>query len=394
MFKNIFKILSSHIIVKSLGLANIAVVLIFLSIKDFGEYSYSLLLLHLGAIIIDPFLSSYLVDFKTYSYKKFNFGILFLSILLAPLFFYIISHLNPKLNLYLFFLFITTFIIGTSLKSYLNVKERYYNYGIVDVVRQVSIFGTTILFFYVLDSNNYLELLEINYLVSFLAMVFLGVLFVKKREVEFSITFDKLKTLLFRSKFLIFYTALIPFISFIDSYFVDTYLTEVDLGIYSFSLKVYNISLMLVVPIFTVLNIKQIEIAKNDDYILFVKKSFKKVLLFSFALFLIAILFNFIITHYLYKEYIISFWNTNILMLGAFITYVTLPFSFLIAYRKYKYLFSLGVLAILFNIIVNYFFIEKYGMRIAAFSTFLSQLIINLGSAILSYVLLNKKNEN
>ncbi|QXP63431.1 hypothetical protein H0I29_04895 [Polaribacter sp. R2A056_3_33] len=394
MFKNIFKILSSHIIVKSLGLANIAVVLIFLSIKDFGEYSYSLLLLHLGAIIIDPFLSSYLVDFKTYSYKKFNFGILFLSILLAPLFFYIISHLNPKLNLYLFFLFITTFIIGTSLKSYLNVKERYYNYGIVDVVRQVSIFGTTILFFYVLDSNNYLELLEINYLVSFLAMVFLGVLFVKKREVEFSITFDKLKTLLFRSKFLIFYTALIPFISFIDSYFVDAYLSEKSLGIYSFSLKVYNISLMLVVPIFTVLNIKQIEIAKNDDYILFVKKSFKKVLLFSFALFLIAILFNFIITHYIYKEYIISFWNTNILMLGAFITYVTLPFSFLIAYRKYKYLFSLGVLAILFNIIVNYFFIEKYGMRIAAFSTFLSQLIINLGSAILSYILLNKKNEN
>ncbi|QXP65938.1 hypothetical protein [Polaribacter sp. AHE13PA] len=394
MFKNIFKILSSHIIVKSLGLANIAVVLIFLSIRDFGEYSYSLLLLHLGAIIIDPFLSSYLVDFKTYSYKKFNFGILFLSILLAPLFFYIISHLNPKLNLYLFFLFITTFIIGTSLKSYLNVKERYYNYGIVDVVRQVSIFGTTILFFYVLDSNNYLELLEINYLVSFLAMVFLGVLFVKKREVEFSITFDKLKTLLFRSKFLIFYTALIPFISFIDSYFVDAYLSEKSLGIYSFSLKVYNISLMLVVPIFTVLNIKQIEIAKNDDYILFVKKSFKKVLLFSFALFLIAILFNFIITHYIYKEYIISFWNTNILMLGAFITYVTLPFSFLIAYRKYKYLFSLGVLAILFNIIVNYFFIEKYGMRIAAFSTFLSQLIINLGSAILSYILLNKKNEN
>ena len=31
-------------------------------------------------------------------------------------------------------------------------------------------------------------------------------------------------------------------------------------------------------------------------------------------------------------------------MFGSYITYITLPFSFLIAYRKYKHLFFLGVI--------------------------------------------------
>lgn len=394
MFKNIIKILSSHIIVKSLGLANIAIVLFFLSIKQFGEYSYLLLLLHMGAIIVDPFLSSYLVDYKTFNYKRFNFGVLFLSIILMPLFFIIIYNINKSLNLCLYTYFMITFITGTSLKSYLNIKERYYNYGIVDVVRQLSIFLTTIIFFYVAKGEDYLKLLELNYFISFIAMLFLSILFVKKDEVEFKITTGRLKHLLQSSKFLILYTALIPFISFIDSYFVDNYLSEEALGIYSFSLKIYNISLMLVIPIFTVLNIKQIEIAKDNNYRLFVRNNFKKVFLFSFVIFIGAICFNYIITNYVYTEYKASFINTNILMLGAFITYVTLPFSFLIAYRRYKYLLLLGILAIFFNVIINYFFIKEYGMNTAAFATFLSQLIINLGSAIFSYLLLNKKDED
>ena len=394
MFKNIIKILSSHIIVKSLSLANIAIVLIFLSIKDFGEYSYLLLLLHLGAIIVDPFISSYLVDYKVFNFDRFNFGVLFFTILLMPLFFCIIYSLNFNLNIYLYMSFMMTYVMSAYLKSYLNVKERYYNYGIVDVARQLSVFLTTIIFFYLIKGENYLKLLELNYFISFFAMLFLSILFIKNREVEFKITLSKLKHLLKNSKFLIFYTALVPFISFIDSYFVETYLSEESLGMYSFSLKIYNVSLMLVIPIFTVLNIKQIEIAKDNNYKLFVKKNLKKVFLFSFILFFLALFFNYIITHYIYIEYKASFINTNILMLGAFITYVTLPFSFLIAYRRYKYLFLLGTFAIFFNVIVNYFFIEKYGMNIAAFSTFLSQLIINLGSAIFSYVLLNKKDEN
>jgi O-antigen/teichoic acid export membrane protein len=58
-------------------------------------------------------------------------------------------------------------------------------------------------------------------------------------------------------------------------------------------------------------------------------------------------------------------------------------------------LFFLGVIGVSVNIGLNFLLIQKYGMIIAALSTFVSQLIINLGAAIFSYFLLkNKKHED
>jgi len=130
---------------------------------------------------------------------------------------------------------------------------------------------------------------------------------------------------------------------------------------------------------------------KKKGIISFLKKNFKKVLGFSTVIFLLALIANLIITDFIFTDYRESFWSTTILLCGSFITYISLPFSFLIAYRKYKQLFLLGVLAISTNILINYFFINEYGILIAAFATFLSQLIINLGAAILSYIILHKR---
>ena len=80
-------------------------------------------------------------------------------------------------------------------------------------------------------------------------MIVLFVLMIKKQEISLDIRFLKLKKIVSESKFLIFYTTVILLVTFIDSYFVELFLTKQDLGIYSFSLKIYNISLMLVVPI-------------------------------------------------------------------------------------------------------------------------------------------------
>jgi len=391
MFKNITKILSSHIIVKGLGLANIAIILTVFSVKEFGEYSYLLLLLHLIAVIIDPFLSSYLVDFKSFNYKKYNFGIIIVSVILSPFVYAIFKQLNVELTVQLFFLFSGTYIISAGLKSFLNVKERYLEYGLVDVIRQTSIFLSTLFFFYIYEQKEYIQLLELNYLISFISMSLLAVLFIKAADVYFDYSFVALKKLIVGSKYLILYIALVPFIAFIDSYFVERYLTEQDLGLYSFSLKIYNISLMLVVPIFTVLNIKQIEIAQKKEYSLFFKKNVKKTLLFSTTIFMLSIVLNWAITHYVFTEYKASFLDTTILLCAAFFSYTALPFSFLLAYRKYKWLFILVIVALFTNIGVNYFFIEIYGTRIAALSTLLAQTIISLGAAILSYYILGKE---
>ena len=92
MFKNIAKIFSSHIVVKTIALVNIAIILNVLNVDDFGEYSYYLVLLHLVAIVVDPFFTSYLFDYKLFNYKRYNFGIIIIPIfLLIPFsFLYII----------------------------------------------------------------------------------------------------------------------------------------------------------------------------------------------------------------------------------------------------------------------------------------------------------------
>ena len=391
MLKDIAKIFSSHIIVKILGLISIVIVLKFLSIEEFGEYSYYLVLLNLAAIIIDPFLSAYLVDYRTKNYTKNNFGVFSFPIVLLPLFYIYTLFFIPNIDTIIFTLFCSTFFLSAGLKSYLNVRERYFDYGLVDVLRQFSLFFTTIIFFLILNQKEYLELLKLNYLASTITMIVLFTVMMKKQEISFNLRFLKLKKIVFESKFLIFFTTIILLVTFIDSYFVELYLTKQDLGLYSFSLKIYTISLMLVVPIFTVLNLKQIEIAKEKGYYSFLKSNFKNVLGFSTVIFLLALLANWIITDFIFTEYRESFWSTTILLCGSFITYVSLPFSFLIAYRKYKHLFLLGMLAISLNILINYFFINKYGILIAAFATFLSQLIINLGASILSYMILHKR---
>lgn len=393
MLKNIAKIFSSHLVVKAIGLVNIIVILNFLSVSEFGVYSYLLLLLHLIGIIVDPFLSSYLVDFRTFDYKKYNFGVILFSVVLAPVIYYFTKHLVNDVTHKLFLFFFGTFVFSASLKSYLNVKEKYLIYGLVDVFRQVSILISTLVFFYLIDKRNYIELLELNYLTAFLVMVICMFVFIKITDTKFDISVTSLKKLTSGSLFLILYVAIIPFLAFVDSFFVEQFLSDKDLGLYSFSLKVYNISLMLVVPAFTVLNIKQIEIAKQQSYRLFLNKNKNKVVFYSSALFLIALLINWIATQYIFKAYEASFINTTILLGAAFFSYVSLPFSFLIAYRKYKYLFLLSIAAVSVNIVVNYFFIEDYGTIIAALATFLAQTILSLGAAVISFYTIEQKEQ-
>ncbi|MDA9349791.1 oligosaccharide flippase family protein, partial [Polaribacter sp.] len=292
MLKNIIKIFTSHLIVKAIGILNIVIVLLFFSVENFGNYSFIILVLNLFAITVDPILSSYLVDYKFFNYDRYNFGILIITLFLGVLSYLLLDAFILNIPIVLFTLFSITYAISASLKSYLNIKDRYYDYGIVDVVRQCCILITTIIYFYGFNYNEALELLEFNYLISSIAMILLAILFLKKAEIEFSLQIQKLKTLLLNSKFLIFYTAIIPLITFIDSYFVESFLTEEDLGMYSFSVKIYSISLMLVVPIFTILNIKQIEIAKEHNYLNFIRGNFKKIASLSLVMLVLSILFN------------------------------------------------------------------------------------------------------
>lgn len=392
MFKNIAKIFSSHIVVKTIALVNIAIILNVLNVDDFGEYSYYLVLLHLVAIVVDPFFTSYLFDYKLFNYKRYNFGIIIIPIFLLIPFSFLLYYIKDNLNIVIFILFCSYYISNAVLKSFLNAKEQYLKYGLVDVYRQVGIILSTLVVFYVLNRSDFLTLLIANYSTALVFSVFSYFFFVKKKDIQIQINESVLKKVLTKSKYLILYLALIPLISFIDSYFIDNNLTDKDLGLYSFSLKIFSISLLVVIPISTVLNIKQIELAKEDGYWHFFKTNRKRVFQISLLAFIGAVLFNWIIVTFFYTEYESSYWSTNILLCASFITYLSIPFSFLMAYRKYQTLFILALIGVFIDIVINYLFIEDYGVIAAAMATFISLTIINFGRAFLSYRFLNKKN--
>ncbi len=392
MFKNIAKIFSSHIVVKTIALVNIAIILNVLNVDDFGEYSYYLVLLHLVAIVVDPFFTSYLFDYKLFNYKRYNFGIIIIPIFLLIPFSFLLYYIKDNLNIVIFILFCSYYISNAVLKSFLNAKEQYLKYGLVDVYRQVGIILSTLVVFYVLNRSDFLTLLIANYSTALVFSIFSYFFFVKKKDIQIQINESVFKKVLTKSKYLILYLALIPLISFIDSYFIDNNLTGKDLGLYSFSLKIFSISLLIVIPISTVLSIKQIELAKEDGYWHFFKTNRKRVFQISLLVFIGAVLFNWIIVTFFYTEYESSYWSTNILLCTSFITYLSIPFSFLMAYRKYQALFLLALIGVFIDIVINYLFIEDYGIIAAAMATFISLTIINFGRAFLSYRFLNKKN--
>ncbi len=391
MFKNISKIFSSHIAVKIIGLANIAITLNFLTVDNFGEYSYYLVLLQLVSITCDPFFSSYLQDFRAFNYQKYSLGILIFPIILLPFFYLITLKFKSDFKAIIFIIFCLYYILSSILKSFLNAKERYSEYGLVDVFRQSSIFISTLAVFYFFKNNDFIFLLTINYMVALAVILMLFIILIKKEDISLIPEYSILKKIVKESKYLILYVSLIPFISFIDSYFVESYLTSKDLGLYSFSLKIFNVSILLIIPIQTVLNIRQIEIAKKNGYFIFFKTYFKKIFIFSSLVFGSAILFNWWIVNFIYTEYQSSYWVTNILLCTSFFSYLSLPFSFLLAYRKYQLLFGIAVVGVFISILINYLFINQYGIYAAAVSTFLALTIINLGGAIVSYYTLKDK---
>jgi len=390
MFKNILKIFSSHIVVKALGLLNVVIIINALSLNNFGEYSYYIVTLGLITIIVNPIFSSYLIEFRINEYKKFNFGLLVVPLILITPFYFGISYLKNQVNFSIFILFSFTYILYAVLKYYLNVKEKYFEYGIVDITLQLIILVSSIIVIYTYQSNDFIFLLFFTYSATFTSSIFLYFILVKRKDFEFSIDYNRIKTLVLKSKYFIFYSVITPFIAFIDSYFIDNYLLESELGYYSFSLKLFNISIMLIVPITTVLNIEQIKIAKQDNYWAFVNDNFKKVLSLASVFFIAAVLVNIIVLWFVFPEYKPSFWTTNVLLATSFIIYLCLPFSFLMAYKKYKQLFKLALIAIVIDIIINFLFIEQFGVIASAFATFFAYFIINFGGAIMSFVLLKK----
>jgi O-antigen/teichoic acid export membrane protein len=140
----------------------------------------------------------------------------------------------------------------------------------------------------------------------------------------------------------------------------------------------------------TVLRIRQIDIVRRADYRVFFTRNIKKVLISSCAFYIVLLAGAFFLTHFVFPEYKASTTSTNILLTTAFISYLTIPFSFLQAFRKYRTVFILSLISLALNITINHYFTPSFGINAAAFSNMISFSFINIMGMLISLFIYGK----
>ena len=385
--RNVIRVLSGDIISRVIALGSVFLLTQHLTVKEFGEYNYLFSVLSLTTIISVTFLSAYLQDYKQLKYNFFDGGIILIPIFLTPLFIFLLkTFFFIDLNLLAAIIFCSNFITLNFIKTYLNVTERYHSYSLVNIFQQLSIIITVIFFTIFLDSHDVTLILKLNYLIAFIITISFFVLFVFKRK-DFIFSFKIINKLKFiwNSKFYILYFSVLSIVNFTDLYFVKNMLDEISLGYYSFSLKMFNISLVALGPILTVVRIKQIDVINEKKPIQFFKNNFKKIFLMSVFHTIIFLTFSFVLIKFYFTQYNNSFISIVIFAACSFISYITIPFSFLLAMRKYFLIFIIVTISLLINILLNIKFIPIYGINGAAFSTLFTHFFLNTSNVIISY---------
>lgn len=384
MIKNILMILSSDLIAKGLGFIFVLLLAKLLTVEQFGIYNYLITTLALFSIIIQPIAQVYLRDFKFFEYKAYN---VFYNIIPIVLFIPMGLILNNILKLeypILLFIFFIYQLILINLQTLLNAKEHYKQFSLINIISQFSNL-IVILYFYIfynIDSIGLEKLIIIIYSASSVVLV----MYILRIKNDFILLIDYkvIKGFFKDSSYLIAYWSLLPLIGFLDLFYAEKYLGNHDLGLYAFSQKIFAIALIGLSPIQTVLRIKQIDIVKEKNIMFFIKSNFRKVLFIGLLFYLLMIVFTYIVTFYFFEEYKKSFNISIILVTIAFISYITVPFNFLQAARKYKEVFYIGLISIVLNLIIKELFIDLYGIYAIVWSTFITFCFINISFFICS----------
>lgn len=377
-------LLTGDIVAKPISLLIVYMLSQSLSAEEFGDYNYFITYMGLIAIFINPFTFLSLRDYRLNNETKYKANYLFIVIPFVSAFLIVSSIFNSKIFLLPSILFTLTFVIVAVIRNYLNSNEKYRAMSAVGVALQVCIFST--LFISIKFSASTVMGFITN--IYGVTSIFFGIVFlilVRKKKIVWTksslVNIDSIKN----TFFLIAYRAVLPIIAFTGMFFVEQNLTGYDLGMYSLSLKFYMLSLFALAPMQNVFRIKQLDVTKNLKISTFIRENFKKVLQLSSLVYCITIFGTIILTKLFFSSYTASLPVSLVLVSTSFISYVSIPFCFLFSTGNFKEMFMIAVVALLSNILICSFATAKYGAIAPALGTLISQSILNIGNALVSY---------
>jgi O-antigen/teichoic acid export membrane protein len=391
VIRNITQVFAGDIFAKIIALLSVLIMAKFLSVGEFGRYNYIFYLLSLVSIISEPFFNSYLRDFRYYKYPKFDMGIVLIPLLLLPLFLIGLKGVRSDVSIIAVILFSLYFIILSLLRIYLNVYESYKKYNFINILNQFGILVGILLVIFILKIYSAYYIILVAYSIGFVTVFVAGFCFIEKNKVEYKPCVKQQAANFWSSKYLVLYISIIPIINFVDLFFVEKYLNPVDVGFYSFALRIFAIGISAVGALITVLTIQKIDITRKGNSLNYIRVHWKKVFLFSLLFFIGMVVGSLILIYCFLPEYSPAIPSVMLLLLCASCSYMFIPFSFLQPLRKYREIFFLSIVALGVDIAINYFFTRSYGLIAASIATFSAHFIINGGNFWWSYVSLRKK---
>lgn len=393
MIKSVVTVLKGDVLGKILAAALAFMLARKLSVEDFGVYNYMLRMLALAGVAVSPFPNIYLRDHRYFRFEKYNFSYVWLSALLAAPFFLVLSGLVYEVPPGVFAAYYACLVLREAGRSYFNVYEEYKKFSLVYVLEETALLAAAAVLIFALGVTSPARLV---FWTHSAALAMLSAFLLKNMDagkISFGAGLSFLKKTYADSVYLLLYWSAMPLLAFMDMFFVERFLDNHQLGLYAFSLKIYGVSLIGLAPMLTVLRIRQIDVARDFRYMEFFRRNVKKVLLFSSGFYVLGLAGTFLVTLGFFREYAGSVWASAVLVSASFASYLTIPFAFLMACRKYALIFGLSLAALAVNFLINYFFVPVYGIMAAAASTFAAQLILNGSGAFLSYRFFAGKTE-
>lgn len=273
-------------------------------------------------------------------------------------------------------------------QAFFQSRESYVKSGIVNNLRNVFMLFAlicAIIFFAELDT----KVVFLIYIVSGLIALIFGMVKIYK-GVHFSDIFSdlsKCKLMIKDSFSIVIYCVFINLLNQVDIIMITNMMTKEDVAMYGIALKYYSLLLTLLPSIQAVLKVRTSKKEYIDDAsqrkkfsTSWLKKSGLIIIPSCTLIILTSGIFMPILNGHKYDGSINAF---RILVIGVAISYLFASnTSLMITARKYKQLYLLALVALIFNFVANWFFVPIWGINAAAASTLISQAIVNVSATI------------
>lgn len=267
--------------------------------------------------------------------------------------------------------------IYTLLKEYLRGEGKLLFYTVINMLNAVVILFTNILFLGILKLS--IDGILKSYIISYVFCSFLVILF--ERPFTFKISTIKRKSII--KLLLSFSIPLIPntisfwIINLSDRFMINYYIGSYENGLYAVACKLPTLITTFYGAFVLAWQQEVIKLLEEKE-IQQIGKIFVKLINFIFPfVFVVTAALPFIYRLFINDRYFSSIKLVPILLIGTVMLAISQFINGILIADLRTYNIGISTtIAALVNIIINFFFLERYGIIVAAFSTFLSYMIL------------------